>query len=91
MTLNDTMQHYTTVYKTIHYCQHYIRLYGTIQHYTTLYKTIRSAIMRNKGISIVQGQFVKRSAHAVSRSVMALWRSLSLKMIQNDQVGNPVV
>jgi hypothetical protein len=39
---------------------------------------ILSAIMRNigyktRGISIVQGQFVKHFAHAVSRSVMALW------------------
>jgi hypothetical protein len=41
MTRNDTMQHYTTVYKTI---QHYIRLYGTIRHYTTLYKTIQQYI-----------------------------------------------
>ena len=56
MTLNDTMQHYTTVYKTI---QHYnykdiwhhmtpYRLYDNVRHYiqrcttlyTTLYKTI---------------------------------------------------
>ena len=41
MTLNDTMQHYTTVYKTI---QHYIRLYGTIRHCTTLYKAIQQYI-----------------------------------------------
>jgi hypothetical protein len=41
MTLNDTMQYYTTVYKII---QHYIRLYGTIRHYTTLYKTIQQYI-----------------------------------------------
>ena len=39
MTLNDTMQHYTTVYKTI---QHYN--YKAIRHHTTLYKTIQQYI-----------------------------------------------
>ena len=43
MTLNDTMQHYTTVYKTI---QHYNykaipALYNVIQDYMTLCKTIQ--------------------------------------------------
>ena len=32
--LYDTIQHYTTLYKTMH---QYIRLYDTIQHNTTLY------------------------------------------------------
>ena len=40
MTLNDTMQHYTTVYKTI---QHYN--YKAIRHYTKLYKTIQQYII----------------------------------------------
>jgi hypothetical protein len=40
MTLNDTMQHYTTVY-----IQDYTTLYkGTIRHYTTLYKIIQQYI-----------------------------------------------
>ena len=39
MTLNDTMQHYTTVYKTI---QHYN--YKAIRHHATLYKTIQQYI-----------------------------------------------
>ena len=39
MTLIDTMQHYTTVYKTI---QHYN--YKAIRHHTTLYKTIQQYI-----------------------------------------------
>ena len=34
MTLNDTMQHYTTVYKTM-------TLYNVIQDYTAIYKAIR--------------------------------------------------
>ena len=38
MTLNDTMQHYTTVYNSI---QHYTTVYNTIQHYIRLYGTIR--------------------------------------------------
>ena len=39
MTLNDTMQHYTTVYKTIqHY--NYKAIYGTIQRYIRLYNNI---------------------------------------------------
>ena len=45
MTLNDTMQHYTTVYKTI---QHYN--YKAIWHHTTpynvRYKTIQQYIMQ---------------------------------------------
>ena len=40
MTLNDTMQHYTTVYKTI---QHY-KYFKAIRHHTTLYKTIQQYI-----------------------------------------------
>ena len=55
MTLNDTMQHYTTVYKTIqHYnykaiwhhttpynvIQDYMTLCKTIQHHTTLYRRL---------------------------------------------------
>jgi hypothetical protein len=38
MILNDTMQHYTTVYKTI---RHHTTLYNVIQDYTTIYKAIR--------------------------------------------------
>ena len=46
MTLNDTMQHYTTVYKTIqHYnykaIWHHTTPYNVIQDYTTIYKAIR--------------------------------------------------
>jgi hypothetical protein len=40
MTLNDTMQHYTTAYKTI---QQYN--YKAIRHHTTLYKTIQQYII----------------------------------------------
>ena len=39
MTLNDTMQHYTTVYKT--FIRHHTTLYNVIQDYTTIYKAIR--------------------------------------------------
>ena len=46
MTLNDTMQHYTTAYKTIqHYnykaIRHCTTLYNVIQDYMTLCKTIQ--------------------------------------------------
>ena len=50
MTLNDTMQHYTTVYKTIqHYnykaIWHHTTPYNVyIQDYTTIYKAIRHCI-----------------------------------------------
>ena len=42
MTLNDTMQHYTTVYKTIQHCnykaiRHHTTPYNVIQDYTTIY------------------------------------------------------
>ena len=46
MTLNDTMQHYTTIYRTIqHYnykaIRHHTTPYNVIQDYTTIYKAIR--------------------------------------------------
>ena len=46
MTLNDTMQHYTTVYKTIQHSnykaiRHHTTLYNVIQDYMTLCKTIQ--------------------------------------------------
>ena len=49
MTLNDTMQHYTTVYKTIqHYnykaIRHHTTPYNVIQDYTTIYKAIRNVL-----------------------------------------------
>ena len=43
MTLNDTMQHYTTVYKTIQHYNYklgYMAPYDTIQRYTRLYNNI---------------------------------------------------
>ena len=49
MTLNDTMQHYTTVYKTI---QHYN--YKAIRHHTTLYKTLKNSL-------IIQEQNTKKN------------------------------
>jgi environmental stress-induced protein Ves len=47
MTLNDTMQHYTTLYKTIQPYNykasiwHHTIPYNVIQDYTTIYKAIR--------------------------------------------------
>jgi hypothetical protein len=52
MTLHDTMQHYTTVYKTIqHYnykaIWHHTTPYNVIQDYTKIYKAIRHCTTLN--------------------------------------------
>jgi hypothetical protein len=44
MTLNDTMQHYTTVYKTIQHYNYKAIRHHTVRHHTTLYKTIQQYI-----------------------------------------------
>jgi hypothetical protein len=90
MTLNDTMQHYTTVYKTIqHYnykaIWHHMTPYNVIQDYTTIYKAIRHCTTLYNVIQDYMTLCKTIQHHTIQYNTILHYRRLLYKTIETKQ------